>query len=329
MKLTEPMKLYPLSFAPIFKYRLWGGEKLRTELNKEYDGTQMGESWEISDVDGSETKVTNGPLAGKTLDNLIDEFGSAFLGKTVMERFGKDFPLLIKFIDAKTPLSIQVHPNDKTARVRHNSFGKNEMWYIMQSDENAEIIVGFKEDTDTATYQNAIQGGNVLELLNVEKTNAGDLFHIPTGRVHAIGAGVVLAEIQQTSDITYRIYDYDRVDTKTGKTRDLHNDLAVEVIDFKGHEAYKTPYRTEDNQSVEVMNTPYFTTNIITVTKEVYCDYATTDSFVILMCVDGALELFWEDAHYSLNKGETILLPATINNITLKSSGARVLEVMV
>lgn len=323
------MKLYPLSFTPLFKYRLWGGEKLRTQLHKVYEGTQMGESWEISDVKGSETKVASGPLAGKTLDDLIALFGADFLGQQVMERFGTHFPLLVKFIDAKKSLSIQVHPDDQRAKDHHNSRGKNEMWYIMQSDEDAEIIVGFKEDTDPITYQQAIDKGTVLDLLNVEKTQPGDLFHIPTGRVHAIGGGVVLAEIQQTSDITYRIYDYDRVDAKTGKKRDLHNDQAVEVIDFKGRDSYKTPYCTKDNKSVEVMNTPYFKTNIIAITQNVLCDYSKTDSFVILMCVDGTVQLDWEDVQYELNKGETLLLPAIIKQVTLTSHQARVLEVRV
>lgn len=321
------MKLYPLSFTPIFKYRLWGGEKLRTQLNKVYEGMQMGESWEISDVKGSETKVASGPLVGKTLDDLIAHFGADFLGKEVMERFGTHFPLLIKFIDAKTPLSIQVHPDDQRARDRHNSRGKNEMWYIMQADEDAEIIVGFKEDTNPATYKQAIGNGTLLDLLNIEKTHPGDLFHIPTGRVHAIGGGVMLAEIQQTSDITYRIYDYDRVDAKTGKKRDLHNDQAIEVIDFKGRDSYKTPYVIKNNQGVEVMCTPYFKTTIISISQEVACDYTPIDSFIILMCVDGTLQLEWEDTPYQLNKGETLLLPATIKRVLLKSDQARVLEV--
>jgi mannose-6-phosphate isomerase len=211
------MNLYPLKFTPISKYRLWGGNKLNTFLNKGFTGDNNGESWEISDVKGDETKVANGEFSGKTLKELSKQFKGKLLGNNVYETFGTEFPLLIKFIDAKTPLSIQVHPHDHIAKERHNSFGKNEMWYIMDADDNAEIIVGFNKQLDKKTYSEYLENNNVLEVLNSVKTKAGDAFNIPTGRVHAIGAGVLLAEIQQTSDITYRIYDYDRVDKTTGE----------------------------------------------------------------------------------------------------------------
>ena len=234
------MKLYPLQFTPLYKYRIWGGEKLKTTLNKKYTEENIGESWEISDVSGDETVVAEGPLKGKTLRNLIRDFKGDFVGNTVYEKFGEEFPLLIKFIDAKTPLSIQVHPSNEIAKERHNSFGKNEMWYVMQADKDAELIVGFDEKINNEDYKKHLENNTILNVMHHENVQKGDTFYIPTGRVHAIGAGVLLAEIQQTSDVTYRIYDYDRVDSKTGAKRELHNDLAINVIDYEVHDNYKT-----------------------------------------------------------------------------------------
>ncbi|MBL4938901.1 MAG: class I mannose-6-phosphate isomerase, partial [Lutibacter sp.] len=204
------MKLYPLKFSPLFFYRIWGGDQLKTVLNKNYDEESIGESWEISDVDTNETVVSEGDLKGNTLKDLIKQFKGEFVGKRVYETLGNNFPLLIKFIDAKSPLSIQVHPNDSLAKERHNSFGKNEMWYVMQADNNAELVVGFNQDVAKERYTSHLNNSTLSKILNIEKVSKGDTFYIPTGRIHAIGAGVLLAEIQQTSNITYRIYDYDR-----------------------------------------------------------------------------------------------------------------------
>ncbi|WP_372747091.1 type I phosphomannose isomerase catalytic subunit, partial [Lutibacter sp.] len=238
------MKLYPLKFSPVYSYRVWGGEKLKTVLNKNYNQESIGESWEISDVDENETLVSDGDLKGYSLKMLIKEFKGDFAGNNVYDQFGNDFPLLIKFIDAKTPLSIQVHPSNELAKERHNSFGKNEMWYVMEVEEDAELIVGFNKEVSKETYVNHLENTKLDELLNIEKVQKGDTFYIPTGRVHAIGAGVLLAEIQQTSNITYRIYDYDRVDFKTGEKRELHTEMALDAIDFKLYDTYKTTYKT-------------------------------------------------------------------------------------
>jgi len=321
------MKLYPLKFTPIFKYRIWGGEKLKTELNKKYTAENIGESWEISDVSGDETTVKEGSLQGETLRELTTKFKGDFVGNAVYEKFGEEFPLLIKFIDAKTPLSIQVHPSNEIAKERHNSFGKNEMWYVMQADKNAELIVGFDEKLTIDTYKNHLENNTILEAMHHENVTTGDTFYIPTGRVHAIGAGVLLAEIQQTSDVTYRIYDYDRVDAKTGEKRDLHNDLAIDVIDFETHENYKTQYQIEKNVSNKLVHAPYFKTNILEIDDEVKKDYSAIDSFVIYMCVEGSVEVVSEDKNYKINAGETLLVPAIINNVTLKSNQGKVLEV--
>ena len=322
------MNLYPLKFKPLSKYRIWGGEKLNTVLNKDFKGDHIGESWEISDVEGDQTRVINGPLVGRTLKSLIQEFDADFLGKSVYERFGTDFPLLIKFIDAKTPLSIQVHPHDEVAKERHNSFGKNEMWYIMDADPEAEIIVGFNKQLTPESYLSYLENGKILDVLNKEYTKAGDAYYIPTGRVHAIGEGVLLAEIQQTSDITYRIYDYERVEKSTGKTRDLHNDLALDVIDFTVYEQYNTNYTVQKNHANTLIHTPYFRTNIIKVDHKIQRDYTAIDSFVIYICTAGKFELIVDNEVYSLKKGETIVLPAVIKSIELvPRQTAEILEV--
>ena len=313
------MELHPLKFTPVFKYRLWGGEKLKSVLNKEYSETNIGESWEISDVENDKTVVSKGFFQGRTLKNLIEEYKGDFLGEAVYKQFGNEFPLLIKFIDAKTPLSIQVHPSNEIAKERHNSFGKNEMWYVMEADENAELIVGFDEKLDKKEYNNYIVDGSILQVMHHETVAEGDTFYIPTGRVHAIGSGVLLAEIQQTSDITYRIYDYNRVDAKTGELRDLHNDLAIDVIDFESHDSYKTTYETKANTSNTLVHSPYFTSNFLIVEGTLQKDYSNLDSFVIYICVDGVLELSHNKNSFSLKKGETILLPASILKIELKS----------
>lgn len=321
------MELYPLKFQPLYKYRIWGGEKLKTELGKNYSENLIGESWEISDVNNDETLVTEGPLKGLTLKQLTERFKGDFLGETVYTAFGNNFPLLIKFIDAKTPLSIQVHPSNEIAKSRHNSFGKNEMWYVMQAEKKAELIIGFKEDLSPKQYEQYLKDGKILDVMNHEVVSKGDTFYIPTGRVHAIGAGVLLAEIQQTSDITYRIYDYDRVDNTTGEKRELHNDLAKDVIDFSVHDTYKTHYNKTVNQSNTLVHSPYFKTNFLKVEGNITKDYSNLDSFVIYMCVDGNTQIKWKNDIFTLKKGETLLLPASIKNISLSSTSCELLEV--
>lgn len=321
------MELYPIKFKPLYKYRIWGGNKLKSELNKDISENNIGESWEISDVSGDETVVENGPLKGKTLKEIIEYFREDLTGNNVYKKFGYDFPLLIKFIDAKTPLSIQVHPSNEVAKTRHNSFGKNEMWYVMQADEGAELIVGFDKKIDPKEYKKHLENNTILSVMHHENVKKGDAFYIPTGRVHAIGAGVLLAEIQQTSDITYRIYDYDRVDKKTGEKRELHNELAVDVIDFEVHESYKTEYTLEKNKSNKLIHSAYFKTNILDISSFIERDYSNIDSFVIYMCVEGSVSIINREETYILNIGQTLLIPASIKNITLRSKNAKILEV--
>jgi mannose-6-phosphate isomerase len=311
------MKLYPLQFQPIFKYRIWGGNKLKTVLKKEFSGENIGESWEISDVKGDETIVLNGSLQGSTLKQLIQQFKGELMGQKVYTSFGDKFPLLIKIIDAKTPLSIQVHPNDEVAKKRHNSFGKNEMWYVMDADKDSELIVGFKNEINCETFLKSIKSGEIVDLLNTEKVEKGDTFYIPAGRIHAIGAGVLLAEIQQTSDVTYRIYDYNRVDPTTGKERELHNEQAIDVIDYQTFIDYKTTYYKTENISNTLVNSPYFKTNFLKITQTLQMDYTELDSFVIYVCVSGSLEILFENEVFVLSEGQTILLPATTRIISI------------
>ena len=320
------MNLYPLKFTPLFKYRIWGGEKLKTALNKNYTEENIGESWEISDVSGDETVVADGDLSGKTLRDLTRQFKGNFVGNAVYDKFGEEFPLLIKFIDAKTPLSIQVHPSNEIAKERHNSFGKNEMWYVMQADKNAELIVGFDKKVTREAYQEHLENNTILDVMHHETVKKGDTFYIPTGRVHAIGAGVLLAEIQQTSNITYRIYDYDRVDAKTGEKRELHNNMAIDVLDYEVHENYKSKYHLEKNISNELVHSPYFKTNILDINSVVEKDYSNIDSFVIYMCVEGAVNLICERKTYTINEGETLLLPASLKKVQLNAKEGKILE---
>jgi mannose-6-phosphate isomerase len=321
------MTLYPLKFSPVFCYRIWGGEKLKTVLNKKYEEDSIGESWEISDVDNFETIVSEGNLKGAKLKDLIKQYKGDFVGESVYKQFGDEFPLLIKFIDAKTPLSIQVHPDDALAKERHNSFGKNEMWIVMESDDDAELTVGFNQKINKEDYFNHIEKSSLTTVLNTEKVKKGDVFYIPAGRVHAIGAGVLLAEIQQTSNITYRIYDYNRVDPQTGQQRELHTELALDAINFDLIDHYKTNYNLNINESNILVHSPFFTTNIIKVEGSMLRDYSSIDSFVIYICLSGSAKIAINDSLYYLQKGETMLLPATIKKTEIQSNGAEIIEV--
>ncbi|MEC3907871.1 type I phosphomannose isomerase catalytic subunit [Tamlana sp. 2201CG12-4] len=320
------MKGYPIKFEPILKERIWGGEKLVSTFKKSSAKTNIGESWEISDVEGDISVVSNGALKGQSLRDLISTYKGEFVGDKVYKQFGDAFPILIKFIDAKTPLSIQVHPNNELAKSRHNSFGKNEMWYIMDTDKDAELIVGFNKAVSQEEYVEALHKGKLLDILNTEKIKTGDTFYIPTGRVHAIGVGTVLAEIQQTSDITYRIYDYERVDA-SGNQRELHTEQALEAIDYQLYDNYKTDYAVEANQSSKLVHSPYFKTDIIQLRGALEKDYRALDSFVIYMCVEGEFEIVHDNEVMPVNTGETILLPATVEAVKLRSESARILEV--
>ena len=319
------MKLYPLQFEPILKERIWGGTKLKTELNKPITSNITGESWEISTVENDVSVVTNGSLKGKSLNELINEFPEAVLGTKVYAQFGKQFPLLFKYLDAREDLSIQLHPNDELAKKRHNSFGKTEMWYVMQADTDARLIVGFKEKSSPEEYIQNLNNKTLLNILDTKKVQQGDVFMLNTGTIHAIGAGIVIAEIQQTSDITYRVYDFDRVDAN-GNQRELHIDLALEALNYEKIEAQRFYSKTE-NTSNEIVNCQYFTTNIIPLDGNIKTDKNQT-SFTVYMCVDGEFQLTVGDENFNYKKGDTVLIPAALTDFQL-SGKASILEIYI
>ena len=318
-------KIYPLQFEPIFKERIWGGQKLKTILNKPISSKITGESWELSTVEDNVSIVANGTLKGASLMKLINDAPEEILGTKVYKKFGKQFPLLFKYLDAREDLSIQIHPNDELAQKRHHSFGKTEMWYIMQADENAKIIVGFKEKSNTEEYLFHQKNKNLLSILDDVKVKTGDVYFLETGTVHAIGAGIVLAEIQQTSDITYRIYDFDRVDAQ-GNERELHTDLALEAINYNKIDAHKE-YNKIKNEANTVVDCPYFTTNFlpfdgnVSITKKEY-------SFTVYMCMEGDFEILYENVKHEYKMGDTILIPAAMNKYVLNGK-ASILEIYI
>ncbi len=319
---------YPIRFEPILKDKIWGGQKLKTLLNKSSDLSNIGESWEISDVDGDTSIVKNGSLEGRNLKSLLETYKGDLIGDKNYETFGNKFPLLIKFIDAKEHLSIQLHPNDDLAAKRHNSFGKTEMWYVMQADENSNLIVGFNQKVTSETYLRHLEDKTLPKILNFDTVKSGDTYFIEVGRLHAIGAGVMLAEIQQTSDITYRVYDWDRVDDD-GNERELHNDLAIDAIDFEMKDDFRIAYSKAENVSNKMVSCPYFTTNYIPMDKETLKKENVFDSFIIYMCVEGEMTLKTGVFSETIKKGETLLLPASIKSFEITAKKAQLLEVYV
>lgn len=327
LKLNNMISLYPLKFDTIFKDKIWGGQKIKTHLNKDFgELPNCGETWEISAVEGNVSIVANGELAGSDLAGLIQEYKEQLVGKKVYERFGNDFPLLIKFIDANEDLSIQVHPNDELAKKRHNSFGKTEMWYVIQADEGATLISGFNQAVDEEIYLSKLNSGKLDEILNKEQVSAGDMFFLPAGRVHTIGKGLLISEIQQTSDITYRIYDFDRVDDK-GQKRELHTEEALAAIDYNVYPNYKSDYQKVFNKLTEAVSCEYFKTNFLPLTSTLERSYGALDSFKILICVEGNFTIDIGLSQLEINVGECTLIPASIDRVTLKTeSGAKILE---
>ena len=310
--------LYPLKFSPIYKTTLWGGNSFNTVFNRKNTPENCGESWEISGVKDNVSVVCNGFLAGNQLDELLEIYMGDLVGDNVYEKFGNNFPLLIKFIDACDNLSVQVHPDDNLAAKRHNSFGKTEMWYVLNHEKNAELINGFNRKISKQEYLDALNSGKLTEILNSIKVNKGDVFFIPAGRVHAIGKGILIAEIQQTSDITYRIFDFNRVG-KDGKQRQLHTELAVDAIDYNFYENYRSDYKPEIGKTVNVVDCNYFTTNVIRINQPLEKDYPEIDSFVIYICTEGKCNVAYgeKDEKISLQAGETLLIPAMIKNVVI------------
>ena len=331
-------KLYPLKFNPIYKEKIWGGTKLKNVLNKNTkENANTGESWELSGVKESLSVVSNGFLKGNNIQEIIEIYMDEIVGEEVYKKFGIEFPLLFKFIDANDKLSIQVHPDDKLAKKRHKAYGKTEMWYVLESsinedgnEKNAQLIMGFNKEIDKKYYIDVFEQGKLKRILNFVDVKSGDVFFIPAGRVHAIGKGILLAEIQQTSDITYRIYDWDRTD-KDGNSRELHVKLAVDAIDYEYKTNFKTNYKLIENESLELAKCQYFTTNIIDLKSRTEKDYISLDSFVVYMCVEGEFEIEYDSSEtLNVKKGETVLIPAEMNNLFLKPvENSKILEIYI
>ena len=316
--------MYPLKFEDILRPMIWGGEEISRfkQLPEVHPG--IGESWEISQVGDRISVVCEGEDKGKTITELIKRDGANLLGKHVAARYADKFPLLIKFIDAHDNLSIQVHPNDELAMARHNSFGKTEMWYVIDAKPGAGLYSGFSKQITPAEYVERIKNNTITDVLQEYEIHPGDVFFLPAGRVHSIGAGSFIAEIQQTSDITYRIYDFNRKDAN-GKTRELHTDLAREAINYEVLDDYRTKYEPLKDEPVELVACTYFTTSLYDMTEEISCDYSELDSFVIFICMEGSCTMRDNEGNeLTVSAGESILLPATTQDVTITPEGGSV-----
>jgi len=322
--------LYPLKFKPVFKDKIWGGRKIKTKLGLDFAPLpNCGEAWALSGVDGCQSMVSNGFLEGNELNEVLEIYMDELVGEKVYLTYGNEFPILVKFIDANDYLSIQVHPDDALAARRNIGKGKTEMWYILDAEPEAELITGFNRKMDTAVYLEFLKQKRLKEVLNIEKVHKGDAFFIPSGRIHALGPGILLAEIQQTSDTTYRIYDWDRVD-ENGKSRELHTDLALEAIDFSPVDSFRTNYSSIVNKPVTLVDCPYFTTNLLALDRKTDKDYTSLDSFVIYLCVEGRAEITGDNEVVNLTTGELILFPATTEEVSIKPEpNIKVLEIYI
>ena len=322
--------LYPLKFEPILKEKIWGGDTLQRNFGKNAgNNKKIGESWEISGLHGDISIVSNGFLAGNNLEELIEVYMGDITGDKVYDSFGIEFPLLVKLIDAREVLSIQVHPGNEIARKRHNAYGKTEMWFILEALSDSIIYNGFSKTINKELYLEYINNNQIQKILNTENVKSGESYLIPAGMVHSIGAGIVLAEIQQTSDITYRIFDWNRNGTD-GLPRELNTDLAIDAIDFS--ESIKTKIQKEArlNSTEKLVACDYFNTDIILFNKPLAKDYNLIDSFVIYICTDGEFIINWDDKKEVVKKGETILLPAMIKEVILEPKGeAKTLEIFI
>lgn len=307
--------LYPLKFKPILKDKIWGGSRLRQCPGKENASEKCGESWEISAFEDDITVVSEGFLQGNDLQELLEIYMGDLTGDKIFEENGLEFPLLIKFIETNDILSVQVHPDDEMAFKKHGLRGKTEMWYIMDAEKGAGLISGFNREVSQEEYLYYLNSGKINDILNFVEVKKGDVFFMPPGRIHAIGPGILLTEIQQASDLTYRIFDWNRKDEK-GVQRPLHTELAIEAMDFGYYPEVKTRYETKLNSSVKIVDNKYFTTNLIHLDRIVEKDYSFIDSFVIYICTEGKVIINVENSPASsLIKGETILIPAIIKQL--------------
>lgn len=313
----------PYKFAPYLKTTLWGGYQIAPFKGIFTAQPNIGESWEISGVPGHESVAVDRGIiddvdVGLTLTELIDKYKGLLVGNSVYKRFGNKFPILVKLIDSRQDLSVQVHPDDKLAMQRHGCAGKTEMWYVIKSDVGAKIYSGLRKSLTPEDYEKMVasptNGGGataaddnpMADVLATHESHDGDLYFLPAGRLHAIGAGNFLAEIQQTSDITYRVYDFGRVDAH-GKPRELHVEQAKDAIDYQVWPEYRTSYDSTKPTS-QLINCPYFTVHRVVVQVATQIDFH-CDSFVVVLCL-------WGEANINgihIRQGETVLVPASEN----------------
>ena len=309
-----------IKFRPLLKSTIWGGEKIIPFKQLDAQQEQVGESWEISGVKDNETIIASGEHQGKPLNQLVAELKAELVGKENYERFGNEFPLLIKFIDARQDLSIQVHPTDEIAHRQGKPRGKTEMWYIMDSDPGAKLYCGLRQQITPERYKEMVEDDTICDALAQYEVSEGDVFFLPAGRIHAIGAGCFLAEIQQTSDVTYRIYDFKRRD-KDGNYRQLHTHEAAESINYQVESDYRTHYTPMKNEGVQLVQCPYFTTAVYDLDEPMTLDYSELDSFVILIGLSGSATITDEEGNQtSLKAGETLLVPATAQELKVEGT---------
>lgn len=315
------LNIPPLKFRPILKSAIWGGEKIAPFKGIVTDQKQIGESWEISGVKGNESIVDNGPDAGLTLSEMIAKYKDALVGQCNYERFGNEFPLLIKIIDAAGDLSLQVHPDDDLARERHNSLGKTEMWYIVDSEPNAIICAGLSKNVTPEIYADKVADNTLMDVVAHHASHPGDIFFLPAGRIHSIGAGNLLVEVQETSDITYRIYDFGRVDAKTGKPRELHVEQAKDAIDYTVYPNYVTEAGDSVDGVTDLVHCSHFEVYRVDIDgTKIF--YPHNDSFTTLTCIDGEMTVTDDRNNtLSIKKGESMLIPAMASKIVITGKG--------
>ena len=311
--------LYPLKFKPIFKDKIWGGRKIKEQLGLDF-GTlpNCGEVWLLSGLWDEQSEVANGDFDGDEINDLVETFMGDLVGESVFDKYGEQFPLLLKIIDANDWLSVQVHPDDELAEKRGIGNGKTEMWYVMHADKDAELVMGFNREMTRMDYVKVMKNNTLRDVLNYEKVEAGDVFFIPAGRVHALGPDIMVAEIQQTSDTTYRIYDWDRIN-EAGMSRELHIPQSVEAIDFAIPDQYKIEVQDVMNKTVPVVDCQYFVTNLLQLQGEMEKDYSNLDSFVILLCTEGIFSLVWENGAVFVKQGECVLIPNIVKKVSIRA----------
>ena len=324
--------LYPLLFHPNLHSVVWGGNRLRPYKGLEPSDEPIGESWEVSAVPTSTSIISNGMWAGRDLISVITEYPDAILGKAVNEKYQGKLPLLVKFIDAKKDLSIQVHPDDEMAMREHGKMGKSEMWYIIKADEGAHLYAGFSQEITPEEYQRRIADGTITDVLADHQVKPGDVFYLPAGRVHAICGGIMLAEVQQSSDVTYRIYDYNRPGMD-GKPRELHTELAAKALDYHVEQNYRTEYAETDNRALHIIGSPYFDVRVMEVSEPFHRNLLKYDSFIISMCIEGDCKIRVRSTgdEIILHEGNSTLIPAAIADydVTPLNGKSRLLDAFI